>query len=82
MLKKIAIGLALLVGAFFIVRAIVELLTIDYSDPSSYANDWGGPSLAGVLLVHCGLGIIAVVALVISWRRWRSRTTDERARSR
>ena len=82
MLKKIAIGLALLVGAFFIVRAIVELLTIDYSDPSSYANDWGGPSLAGVLLVHCGLGIIAAVALIISWRRWRSRTTDERARSR
>ena len=77
-----AIGMALLVGAFFIVRAIVELLTIDYSDPSSYANDWGGPSLAGVLLVHCGLGIIAAAALVISWRRWRSRTTEERARSR
>ena len=54
-MKKAAIALALILGAFFIIRAIVELLTLDYSDPSSYTNDWGGPSLAGVLLVHCGL---------------------------
>jgi hypothetical protein len=78
LLKKIAIGLALIVGAFFIVRAIVELVTIDYSDPSSYANDWGGPSLAGVLLVHCGLGIVSAIALIGWWRRRRrSSSTDE-----
>jgi hypothetical protein len=32
--------LGLIVGTFFIVRAVVELLTIEYSDPSSYADDW------------------------------------------
>jgi hypothetical protein len=25
---------------FLIVRAVVELLTIHYSDPSSYVHDW------------------------------------------
>ena len=54
------LALGVIVGIFFIVRAVVELLTIDYySDPTSYADDWGGPSIAGVLLVHCGLGLIA-----------------------
>ena len=71
-MKKAAIASALILGAFFIIRAIVELLTLDYSDPTSYANDWGGPSLAGVILVHCGLGVIAAVVLVIWWRRRRS----------
>ncbi len=81
MIRRVGIALALIAAAFFIVRAIVELLTIDYSDPSSYANDWGGPSLAGVLLVHCGLGIVAAVGLVIWWRGRRSPTADERDRS-
>jgi hypothetical protein len=55
-MRRIVIALGVIVGVF-IVRAVVELLTIDYSDPSSYADDWGGPSIAGVLLVHCGLGL-------------------------
>jgi hypothetical protein len=62
MIMRVGIALALFVAAFFIVRAIVELLTLNYSDPSSYANDWGGPTLAGVLLVHCGLGVVAAIA--------------------
>jgi hypothetical protein len=70
--RKVAIVAGLILGAFFIVRAIVELVIIDYSDPSSYANDWGGPSLAGVLLVHCGLGVIAAIAFVYGWRRMRA----------
>jgi hypothetical protein len=65
--------LGLIVGTFFIVRAVVELLTIEYSDPSSYADDWGGPSLAGVLLVHCGLGIVA--AILIGRFLWRRRVS-------
>ena len=69
-MRRLAIAVGLVLGAFFIVRAVVELLTIDYSDPSSYANDWGGPSLAGVLLVHCGLGIVSAIAIgVYGWRR-------------
>ena len=71
-MRRVLIAIGVLVGGFFIVRAVVELLTIDYSDPSSYADDWGGPSLAGVLLVHCGLGLIAAIWIVYLWRR-RSR---------
>jgi hypothetical protein len=41
-------------------RAIVELFVIDTSNPASYRQDWGGPGLVGVLLVHCGPGILAV----------------------
>ena len=61
-----------ILGAFFVVRAVVELVIIDYSDPSSYANDWGGPSLAGVLLVHCGLGVLTAILFVFAWRRMRA----------
>ena len=43
--RRVMITLGFVLGAFFIIRAIVELVTIDYSDPSSYAADWGGPSL-------------------------------------
>ena len=42
-MKPIGIVLAFLGGAYFVVRAIVELVTIDYDDPSSYEDDWGGP---------------------------------------
>jgi uncharacterized membrane protein len=73
-MRKIGIALALVVGAFFIVRAVVELLTIDYSNPSSYADDWRGPSLVGVLLVHVGPGILALLMIVAFWRRSRTRT--------
>jgi uncharacterized membrane protein len=68
--RRVVIVIAFVLGLFFIVRAIVELVTIDYSDPTSYAADWGGPSLAGVLIVHCGLGLLSVVAIgVYFWRR-------------
>ena len=73
-LRKIAIALGFLLGIFFIIRAVAELVTIDYSDPSSYANDWGGPSLAGVLLVHCGLGLVSAVAIGVYMRRRRQRS--------
>lgn len=73
-MRRVLIALGLIVGIFFIVRAVVELFTIDYSDPSSYADDWGGPSLAGVLVVHCGLGLIAAIWIgVFVWRRRSSR---------
>jgi hypothetical protein len=62
------------VGAFFIVRAVVELVTIEYTHPSSYANDWGGPSLVGVLLVHVDPGILALLMIGALWRRSGTRT--------
>ena len=73
-MRGLVFALGVIVGIFFIVRAVVELLTINYSDPSSYADDWGGPNLAGVLLVHCVLGLIAAIWIgVFLWRRRSSR---------
>jgi hypothetical protein len=75
-MRRVVIALGVIVGIFFIVRAVVELVTIDYADPSSYADDWGGPSLAGVLLVHCGLGLIAAIWIgVFLWRRRSGRSS-------
>ena len=69
-MRKVVVTLGVIVGVFLIVRAVVELIAIDYSDPSSYAHDWGGPSLVGVLFVHCMLGVVAAVWIgVFLWRR-------------
>jgi hypothetical protein len=78
-MRRVAIALGLIGGIFFIVRAVVELVTIDYSDPTSYAEDWGGPSLAGVLLVHCGVGVIATIWIgAFLWRRRSNRSGARR----
>jgi hypothetical protein len=68
-MKRVLWLFAFVVGGFFIVRALMEPFVIDFSDPSSYENDWGGPSLIGVLLVHMGPGIIAATLLVLALRR-------------
>ena len=73
-MRRVAAVVGLIVGAFLIVRAVVELLVIDYSDPTSYGDDWGGPSLAGVLLVHVGPGVLALLTFVGFRRRWRNGT--------
>ena len=75
-MREVVVALGVTLGIFFIVRAVVELFVIDYSDPSSYAHDWGGPSLAGVLLVHCVLGLIAAIWIgVLLYRRRSSRSS-------
>ena len=65
------LGLVLLValGTFLVARAVVEVVAVDPGDPSTYRDDWGGPTYAGVLLVHAGPGLL-VVALV-AWLLWR-----------
>ena len=50
---------------------MAEFFTISYADPASYAGDWGGPSLIGVLAVHTGPAV-AIVA-VTAWRLLRRR---------
>ena len=75
MLRRLFTELGVLLAVFLIVRAIVELFVIDFSDPSSYASDWGGPSLVGVLIVHCLPGVLAAIALVVWWRRRNDGTT-------
>lgn len=72
-MKKTFLVLGTVFGLYLIARALAEPFVIDLSDPASYRNDWGGPSLAGVLAVHCGLGLVSAVvigsAVVARWRR-------------
>jgi hypothetical protein len=74
-MKRIArwIGLGLLgVGAVYLLgRGIVEILTVDPSRPSTYRDDWGGPTYFGVLAVHAGPAVLVVAACVVGWRRRR-----------
>jgi hypothetical protein len=65
----LAIGAVLAV--YLVGRGISELILIHYGDPASYANDWGGPSLAGVLAVHSGPGLLIVAAGTWWWVRGR-----------
>jgi hypothetical protein len=44
--KRALVILGYVIGAYLVLRAIVELVLIDYGDASSYRDDWGGPSLA------------------------------------
>jgi hypothetical protein len=64
-MRKAAIAVGLGLGLFLIARAVAEPFVIDLSDPATYRSDWGGPSLLGVLLVHCGPGVIAAVAIAM-----------------
>jgi hypothetical protein len=60
------------VGAFLVARAAVEVVSVDSGRPATYRNDWGGPSYAGVLLVHAGPGLLVLLSLaVLLWRRRR-----------
>lgn len=63
-------ALLLLVGLFLVARAVAELVTVDPGRPATYRDDWGGPTYAGVLLVHAGPGllVLGLVALLL-WRR-------------
>jgi hypothetical protein len=70
-MRKTAIAVGLALGLFFIVRAVAEPFVIDMSDPATYRNDWGGPSLLGVLLVHCGPGVLVAIAIAMALIRRR-----------
>jgi hypothetical protein len=63
-----------LVAIYLVARGIAELFVLHYSDPASYSNSWGGPSLAGVLAVHTGPAVLIVfgTALLV-WRRQTAR---------
>jgi hypothetical protein len=64
-MRKAATFVGLALGLYLIVRAVAEPFVIDMSNPATYRNDWGGPSLVGVLLVHCGPGVAAAVAVAM-----------------
>ena len=71
LVKGALIVVAYVVGAFFVVRAVAELVIVDYGDSSSYEHDWGGPSLAGALAVHCLPGVFAASLMI--WGAFRLR---------
>ncbi|MDI6098341.1 hypothetical protein QLQ12_06965 [Actinoplanes sp. NEAU-A12] len=66
-MKRFGFGLLRVLGVllamYLVVRAVAEPFVIDMTDPSTYRDDWGGPSLAGVLAVHCGPGVLAAMFL-------------------
>jgi hypothetical protein len=72
-LRTLSIGLVGLISVYLIGRGIAEFFTVKYSDPASYRDDWGGPSLAGVFAVHSGPGVLAVLGWTIYLHRRRSR---------
>ncbi|MEN3613870.1 hypothetical protein [Plantactinospora sp. ZYX-F-223] len=72
-MKKALAAVGILFGLYLIVRAVAEPFVIDMTDPASYRQDWGGPSLAGVLLVHCGPGLVSAVLIGLAARSWRRR---------
>ncbi|MEZ5407707.1 MAG: hypothetical protein R2761_06765 [Acidimicrobiales bacterium] len=63
-------------AAFALIRGLVELAVIDYADPASYRQDWGGPSLLGVLAIHSGPGLVGGVYLLSIWRSRRKPSPD------
>jgi hypothetical protein len=42
---------------------------IDMGDPATYRHDWGGPSLIGVLAVHCGAVLLVIGYAAVRLRR-------------
>jgi hypothetical protein len=71
------------IGAvYLVIRGVAEFFLIQYNDPASYHNAWGGPSLAGVFLVHSGPGFLVLAgAAGYLWRRARARRSPAPAPS-
>lgn len=75
--RRVGHGLLIVLGVYCILRAAMEPLVIDFHDPTTYARDWGGPSLTGVLLVHMLPGVLALVGFL--WWGWRHRQQAKQA---
>ena len=65
-MKRIALVAGAVVGLYLTGRAVAEFWVIHWGEPASYRNDWGGPSLVGVLAVHCLPGLI--LPGYVAWR--------------
>jgi hypothetical protein len=76
-LRTLGVVLAGLLSVYLIGRGIAEFFTVNYSDPASYRDAWGGPSLAGVFAVHIGPAVLAVLGWTIYLRRRRRTRAGE-----
>jgi hypothetical protein len=74
-MKKTLWIIGTLFALYFIARAISWPFSVDPSDPSTYASDWGGPTLFGAALVHCGPGVLAALAIIGGIVRGRVRAS-------
>lgn len=63
-MKRLVVVIAYILGVYLVMRAVAEPFAIDIADPATYRDDWGGPSLAGVIAVHCLPGIVAAALMV------------------
>jgi hypothetical protein len=71
--RLLGVSIAVVLGAYLVGRGIAEFFVLDYSNPSSYGHDWGGPSLAGVLAVHSGPALVVIASVGTAlWRRHRT----------
>jgi hypothetical protein len=77
-MKVIGYALAVVLGVYLMARAVAEWFLLDMSDPASYRNDWGGPGLLGVLAVHCGPGLLALILFAYVGLRYRRRRVHAR----
>jgi hypothetical protein len=74
-LKAIPLLLGGVLALFLIGRAIAEFWVVDYSNPASYQNAWGGPSLVGVFIVHSGPGLaILIGGAIYLFKRLKKRS--------
>jgi hypothetical protein len=74
--RWVGIALLTLIALFLVARAVVEVATVDPSNPATYRDDWGGPTYLGVLAVHAGPGLAVLVA--VAWWSFRSRKQRHR----
>jgi len=70
-MKKTLWILGTLAGLYFVARAVSWPFSVDPSDPATYANDWGGPTLIGAAAVHCGPGVLAALVFLFAVVRGR-----------
>ena len=81
-MRKAAWIAGIILGLYLIARAVAELFVVDMTNPAAYRNDWGGPSLIGVLTVHCGPGLLAGAAIAAVLVRRRARSSERSPRRR
>jgi hypothetical protein len=67
-MKNVLIAAGIALGLYLTGRAIAEPFVIHWADPASYRGAWGGPSLIGVLAVHCLPGLILPTVIACQLR--------------
>ena len=59
--RVLAVVLGSALAVYAVARGVAEFWLVNFDNPASYQNDWGGPSLFGVFLVHSGPGLAVII---------------------